>query len=303
MFISECQICRSFDSTFAWSHEWIFQSLPTISGSHSQQQKCWLSNCGCKSQGAAYPFFFASNADNSNQANGFYGSKGISGRIPEGYTLFEKRFMAAVKRAGRLWRSSKRSDGGVQLSEWNKVGWTYHAKGKIGLFRQNLDLQYTGIWLSPDSTSLPILTLFGSTNLNSRSAHLDTELSFLMVTPSGSLPAGDVCDSSGGAEKPLSLTSLRDNLAREIDGIRSNVVEWAGETREVRLTTKIIVWLVKGMLWQQTRLCRYIFYISVSHFQFTNQIRLYHRRDAQSWHHSVHIITTLFAQFWGFRYC
>ncbi|KAL1740514.1 hypothetical protein HDZ31DRAFT_47366, partial [Schizophyllum fasciatum] len=37
----------------------------------------------------------------SPKANGFYGSSGISGRIPEGYTLLEQRFMRAVREAGR----------------------------------------------------------------------------------------------------------------------------------------------------------------------------------------------------------
>jgi len=58
-----------------------------------------------------------------SQANGFFGSKGISGRIPEGYTLYEKRFMKAVEEAGRL------SAEGISLTEWEKPGWTYHAKG------------------------------------------------------------------------------------------------------------------------------------------------------------------------------
>ncbi|KAF8972239.1 hypothetical protein BDZ97DRAFT_1901356 [Flammula alnicola] len=171
----------------------------------------------------------------SPKANGFYGSKGISGRIPEGYTLYEKRFMKAVSKAGRLWRGPSPSDGqGVSLTEWEKPGWTYHAKG---------------IWLSPSSSTPPVLTLFGSTNLNSRSAHIDTELSFLMIIPSE--PQTSSADQPSGSEAPAfdsPLLSLRHDLAREIDGIRSNAVEWKGRHRNVRWTTKLIVWLVKGML-------------------------------------------------------
>lgn len=69
------------------------------------------------------------------QANGFYGSKGVSGRIPEGYTLLEQRFMKAVRSASREWPHEAESDWaalrgpGVQLSEWEREGWTYHAKG------------------------------------------------------------------------------------------------------------------------------------------------------------------------------
>ncbi|KIJ98127.1 hypothetical protein K443DRAFT_220581 [Laccaria amethystina LaAM-08-1] len=162
----------------------------------------------------------------SPKANGFFGSNGISGRIPEGYTLYEQRFMKAVKKAGRLWKGTSGDAGkGVSLSEWAKQGWTYHAKG---------------IWLSPSSSSLPVLTLFGSTNLNSRSAHLDTELSFLMLIPS---------EASGDHEtKPSPNLPLRKALAQEVDRIRSHTVHWKGEERKVRFTTKIIVWLVKGML-------------------------------------------------------
>jgi len=65
------------------------------------------------------------------QANGFFGSKGISGRIPEGYTYLEQQFVKAVNGAGREWIADPSGDGrGVQLSEWEKDEWTYHAKGE-----------------------------------------------------------------------------------------------------------------------------------------------------------------------------
>ncbi|KAJ7472730.1 CDP-diacylglycerol-glycerol-3-phosphate 3-phosphatidyltransferase [Mycena latifolia] len=144
----------------------------------------------------------------SPRANGFYGSRGVSGRIPEGYTLLEQRFMNAVQRAGRA--------SGVQLNEWEKEGWTYHAKG---------------IWLSAAAGSPPLLTLFGSTNLNSRSAHIDTELSFLMLVPETS--SSDV---------------LRRQLADEIGNLRANSSGWKGAQRRVRLGTKALVDLVGGML-------------------------------------------------------
>jgi CDP-diacylglycerol--glycerol-3-phosphate 3-phosphatidyltransferase len=73
------------------------------------------------------------------QANGFFGSKGISGRIPEGYTLYEQRFISAVLKAGRLWSgSSPKAGQGVLLNEWEKPGWTYHAKGAKDALAQNL---------------------------------------------------------------------------------------------------------------------------------------------------------------------
>lgn len=61
------------------------------------------------------------------QANGFYGSKGISGRIPEAYTLLEKRFWRKVLHANRA--SCGGPSSGIELNEWEKDDWTYHAKG------------------------------------------------------------------------------------------------------------------------------------------------------------------------------
>ncbi|TFY62697.1 hypothetical protein EVJ58_g3693 [Rhodofomes roseus] len=138
----------------------------------------------------------------SSKANGFYGSRGVSGRIPEGYTVLERRFMKAVRAARREWPPEQpledRIESGVQLSEWEREGWTYHAKG---------------IWLRPTPSAHPCLTLFGSTNLNSRSANIDTELSFMLVTTS---------------------PGLRARLAEEVDGLRSHAYPWRGAERRVR---------------------------------------------------------------------
>ncbi|KAI0373051.1 hypothetical protein BV20DRAFT_1014418 [Pilatotrama ljubarskyi] len=153
----------------------------------------------------------------SPRANGFYGSKGISGRIPEAYTLFERRFMRAVRAAGKEWpQDSLDVAPGVQVNEWEQDGWTYHAKG---------------IWVRPTPSSAPALTLFGSTNLNARSANLDTELSFVLATTS---------------------SALRQRLADEVDGLRAHARAWRGagnsEERRVRLGTRALVGLVGGML-------------------------------------------------------
>ncbi|KAI0077108.1 hypothetical protein K474DRAFT_1771977 [Panus rudis PR-1116 ss-1] len=150
------------------------------------------------------------------KANGFYGSSGLSGRLPEGYTLLEQRFMSAVQRAGREWADSPTKDthdvGGIQLREWARDGWTYHAKG---------------IWLRPTPSADPYLTVFGSTNLNSRSANLDTELSFVLVTSS---------------------PTLRRQLAEEVEGLRMHTQPWRGGERKVRIGTKALVAVMGGML-------------------------------------------------------
>lgn len=158
------------------------------------------------------------------KANGFYGSRGISGRIPEGYTLLEQRFWRDVKRSGRDWKANTTDPGhGVQLHEWARSGWTYHAKG---------------IWVSPSQKEPPILTLFGSTNLNSRSANLDTELAFVMVLP----------ESTNEGETDEGVMNLRRQLAGEVAGLRQFAVPWEGSERRVRLGTKLLVNLVGGML-------------------------------------------------------
>ncbi|KAN0123968.1 CDP-diacylglycerol-glycerol-3-phosphate 3-phosphatidyltransferase [Russula decolorans] len=146
----------------------------------------------------------------SPEANGFYGSKGISSRLPEGYTWLEQRFMAAVRASQP--QDSGSVPGSVELKEWNRQGWTYHAKG---------------IWLSPNPESLPILTLFGSTNLNSRSAQLDTELSFVMLANS---------------------ETVQEKLHLELQGLQNFAEDWKGDRRNVRAVTKLLVRLLSGYL-------------------------------------------------------
>ncbi|KAF9506815.1 hypothetical protein BS47DRAFT_1333634 [Hydnum rufescens UP504] len=160
----------------------------------------------------------------SPKANGFYGSKGLSGRIPEGYTMLEQRFWNRVVKAGREWGGGEDQAGGVELGEWEREGWTYHAKG---------------IWISPygeSSSSVgPSTTLFGSTNLNARSANLDTELSFLLRTRSRELQA---------------------RLGEEVDWLRRDAKrvgekEWEASGRKIggtSLGTRAIMALVWRML-------------------------------------------------------
>ncbi|GLB40614.1 putative CDP-diacylglycerol-glycerol-3-phosphate 3-phosphatidyltransferase [Lyophyllum shimeji] len=174
----------------------------------------------------------------SPKANGFYGSKGISGRIPEGYTLLEQRFMRAVQKAGRMWDAPADCvhGKGVQLSEWERDGWTYHAKG---------------IWVSPSHSSPPVLTLFGSTNLNSRSAHIDTELSFIMVVPFAQDTVRPVDAGAQPTKDPShapSTVALRHQLAGEVSQLRSYATRWKGAQRRVRYWTRVIVKMVEGML-------------------------------------------------------
>ncbi|KAI0958048.1 hypothetical protein AcW1_006238 [Taiwanofungus camphoratus] len=118
--------------------------------------------------------------------------------------------MKAVRAAGR--DAADNYSSGIQLSEWEKDGWTYHAKG---------------IWLRPTPSASPLLTLFGSTNLNSRSANLDTELSFLLVT---------------------SAPRLRQRLAEEVEGLYTHAHAWRGGERNVRLVSWALASALCGFL-------------------------------------------------------
>ncbi|KZT53490.1 hypothetical protein CALCODRAFT_50949 [Calocera cornea HHB12733] len=159
------------------------------------------------------------------KANGFYGSRGLSGRIPEAYTLYEKRFWQKVRAAGLA--GDEQGEGAVvRLEEWEREGWTYHAKG---------------MWLWPASSSPsldarpppgPTTTLFGSTNLNSRSASLDTELSFFLSTTS---------------------PELRTRLGEEVDRLwrYGRVVderEWGRGERRVRAGTRALLGVMGSMM-------------------------------------------------------
>jgi CDP-diacylglycerol--glycerol-3-phosphate 3-phosphatidyltransferase len=102
----------------------------------------------------------------SQQANGFYGSKGVSGLLPPAYTLLSRRFLERAAKQGRG------SD--VKLKEWRKGtvgeegGWTYHAKG---------------LWISLPSPETGVdISVVGSSNFTARSYALDLEAGCMILT-------------------------------------------------------------------------------------------------------------------------
>ncbi len=125
--------------------------------------------------------------------------------------------------------SGKRKAGPIT----QKVGENHHRQ-KV------LTKNKPGLWLSPTAATDPILTLFGSTNLNARSAHLDTELSFLML-----LPPSNESEGHGVADSTM---SLKHQLADEIRTIRSHAHEWNGYERTVRTGTRTMLKIVEDML-------------------------------------------------------
>ncbi|WEW56599.1 CDP-diacylglycerol--glycerol-3-phosphate 3-phosphatidyltransferase [Emydomyces testavorans] len=98
-------------------------------------------------------------------ANGFYGSPGVSGMLPAGYTYLSTRFLDRVAEAQKT--------NAIQLKEWRRGtvgepgGWTYHAKG---------------LWITLPKEEFPSLTFVGSSNYTKRSYSLDLEVGAAVVT-------------------------------------------------------------------------------------------------------------------------
>ncbi|XP_037951889.1 CDP-diacylglycerol--glycerol-3-phosphate 3-phosphatidyltransferase, mitochondrial [Teleopsis dalmanni] len=92
-------------------------------------------------------------------ANGFQGAKGPAGGIPAAYTLIAKSFYENLVRRKQNHR--------VNFFEYEKEGWTYHAKG---------------LWYYLPESTLPNLTLIGSSNFGERSVNRDLETQVCLVT-------------------------------------------------------------------------------------------------------------------------
>lgn len=61
----------------------------------------------------------------SPEVNGFFGAKGVAGAIPAAYVYIEHQFFSEVCCLQQQER--------VQLQEYSRAGWTFHAKGKVPL--------------------------------------------------------------------------------------------------------------------------------------------------------------------------
>lgn len=108
-------------------------------------------------------------------ANGFYQSPGVSGLLPDAYTLLARRFVRAVAAHPHHHRPHGEEEGVTTtvLREWRRGtvgqpgGWTYHAKG---------------LWVTLPGQRDPAISLIGSSNYTKRSYSLDLEANALIVT-------------------------------------------------------------------------------------------------------------------------
>ena len=90
-------------------------------------------------------------------ANGFLGSAGPSGYIPDAYAYYGRRFADEIAA-----RSAP-----VDLVPWSRPGWTFHGKG---------------VWYRASASADPWLTVIGSANYGSRSVKYDIESNFYLMT-------------------------------------------------------------------------------------------------------------------------
>lgn len=148
----------------------------------------------------------------SPQANGFYGSKGVSGLLPAAYTLLSRRFLETAAKMHR--------EDDITLKEWRrgtvgeKDGWTYHAKG---------------LWVSVNGDKEPCLSIVGSSNYTKRSYSLDLEVGTAIVT---------------------SDEGLKKRLAEERDGLQDyaskvGMDDFLKAERRVSIQVRIAMWIVQ----------------------------------------------------------
>lgn len=171
-------------------------------------------------------------------ANGFYGSKGVSGMLPDAYTHLAKMFLRKVKYEGLSER--------VKLKEWRfgKVneegGWTYHAKGLWVSFPRTSEGSRAGepsgasehtatSATEQDSQEDPSLTVIGSSNYTKRSYELDLEANVIIAT---------------------SDPGLRRRLGEEVKWLNEHAkpvseAEFEKPERKVSLSVRLSMWAVR----------------------------------------------------------
>jgi len=93
------------------------------------------------------------------EANGFLGARGPAGGIPHAYTAIARGFWNLLTDRGLQNR--------IQMVEWQRPEWTFHAKG---------------LWYSPPGEDRPVLTMVGSPNFGYRSVERDLETQMVVVT-------------------------------------------------------------------------------------------------------------------------
>lgn len=173
----------------------------------------------------------------SPYANGFFGSKGISGLLPAAYTHLSLRFLQAAHGKN------------IQLREWQRGivgqqgGWTYHAKGLWVTLPADLRRETASSTSKHSSSGLstgfdgrdssvpagPSVTLIGSSNYTTRSYGLDLEVGAMVVTKDEGLMRK--------LKREEELLMSHTNLIREED--------LETKERKAGWRVRVAMWLVK----------------------------------------------------------
>ncbi|KAF2272317.1 CDP-diacylglycerol-glycerol-3-phosphate 3-phosphatidyltransferase [Westerdykella ornata] len=158
-------------------------------------------------------------------ANGFYGSSGVSGMLPDAYTHLAKMFLKRVRYEGlgniiilKEWQRGKIGEEG---------GWTYHAKGLWVTFPSSPSPDTPPT--PPEEGEDPSLTVIGSSNYTKRSYELDLEANVIIAT---------------------SDPGLRRRLGEEVKWLgeyakKVDEAEFEKPERKVSISVRISMWLVR----------------------------------------------------------
>ncbi|KAF1839040.1 phosphatidylglycerophosphate synthase [Decorospora gaudefroyi] len=160
-------------------------------------------------------------------ANGFYGSKGVSGLLPPAYTHLAKSFLRKVRHEGL--------DASIVLKEWKRGkvgeqgGWTYHAKGLWVTFPQTSTSTSTSTSTTAPADANPCLTVVGSSNYTKRAYELDLEANVVIATTD---------------------PGLRRRLGDEVKWLGENATpvdetEFEKPERKVGLNVRLAMWAVR----------------------------------------------------------
>ena len=157
-------------------------------------------------------------------ANGFYGSKGISGMLPAAYTLLSRRFLRTVASAGK--------EDSIQLKEWRRGtvgepnGMTYHAKGLWLTLPPHTDAAGQQI-----EEAGPSVAVIGSSNYTKRSYSLDLEVGALILT----------------SDDTLKRKLKAETLWLQKDATAATQDDLAKVERRVSLKVRLALWLVEAL--------------------------------------------------------
>lgn len=160
-------------------------------------------------------------------ANGFFGSAGVSGMLPDAYTHLAKTFVRKVKHEGQ--------SENITLKEWKKGkvneegGWTYHAKGLWVTFPAPSSTSAEPLAAEKQDHEDPSLTVIGSSNYTKRSYELDLEANVIIAT---------------------SDPGLRRRLGEEVKWLNEHArpvseAEFEKPERKVSLSVKLSMWAVR----------------------------------------------------------